>query len=148
MSLFKEFQHLYPYIQSVRKLNTYLSFEIEFPVNWKILKKYVNEKNVVENESNNSKFRYFSFVCEFNESSVDYIIGSITNIIKYNKDREEKERLFNSKVEELKSIFEKQKLDNLQNLKFEFDLSNKKIELSDDEEDVDTTGEPAGLVEK
>jgi hypothetical protein len=148
MSLFKEFKHLYPYIQSVRKLKNYLSFDIEFPLTWKILKKYVNEKNVIENESPNNDTRHFSFVCEFTEQSVDDIIGSITNIIKYNKDREEKERLFNTKVDELKHIFEKQGLDNLQNLTFLFEANNKKIELDDDEEDVDTTGEPSGLVEE
>jgi len=148
MSLFKEFQHLYPYIQSVRKLKTYLSFDIEFPLTWKILKKYVNEKNVIENETPNSGTRHFSFVCEFNEESVDDIINSITNIIRYNKDKEEKERLFNSKVEELKTIFEKQRLDNLQNLTFLFESNNKKIELDYDEEDVDTNGEPSGLVEE
>lgn len=145
MSLFKEFNHLYPYIQSVRKLKNYLSFDIEFPSTWKILKKYVNEKNVVENDSPNKGFRHFSFVCEFTEESVDDIIMSITNIIQYNKDKEEKERLFNSKVEELKNIFEKQRLDNLQNLTFLFESNNKKIELDDNEEDVDTTGEPSGL---
>ena len=60
----------------------------------------------------------------------------------------EKERLLNSKVEELKNIFEKQRLDNLQNLTFLFESNNKRIELGDDEEDADTTGEPSGLVEK
>jgi hypothetical protein len=145
MSLFKEFQHLYPYIQSVRKLKNYLSFDIEFPLTWKILKKYVNEKNVIENDSANKGSRHFSFVCEFTEESVDDIINSITHIIQYNKDKEEKERLFNSKVDELKSIFEKQRLDNLQNLTFLFESNNKKIELDDDEEDADTTGEPSRL---
>jgi hypothetical protein len=148
MSLFKEFQHLYPYIQSVRKLKTYLSFDIEFPLTWKILKRHVNDKNVIENESLNSETRHFSFVCEFTEGAVDDIIKSITDIIQYNKDKEEKERLFNSKVEELKNIFEKQRLDNLQNLTFLFESNNKRIELGDDEEDADTTGEPSGLVEK
>ena len=148
MSLFKEFQHLYPYIQSVRKLKNYLSFDIEFPLTWKILKKYVNEKNVIENDSTNKGTRHFSFVCEFTEESVGDIINSITNIIQYNKDKEEKERLFNSKVDELKSIFEKQRLDNLQNLTFLFESNNKKIELDDDEEDADTTGESNRLAEQ
>jgi hypothetical protein len=112
----------------------------------KELKSYL--KNVIENESLNSETRHFSFVCEFTEGAVDDIIKSITDIIQYNKDKEEKERLFNSKVEELKNIFEKQRLDNLQNLTFLFESNNKRIELGDDEEDADTTGEPSGLVEK
>ena len=42
MSLFTEFTVLFPYLQSVRKLKTYLSFDIEFPDSWKLPKKYVD----------------------------------------------------------------------------------------------------------
>ena len=52
-------------------------------------------------------------------------------------EREEKERLFNIKVEELKQIFEKQPLKNLKNLKF--DLSIGKIKLDNEDEDIQTT---------
>ena len=113
MSLFKEFTILFPYLQSVRKLKTYLSFDIEFPDNWKLPKKYVNEEKVVENDKSKQGFRFFSFVSEFDEKSVDEIISNIKNIIAYNKEREEKEKLFQVKVDELKKMFEKEKLDDL-----------------------------------
>ena len=119
MSLFKEFTILFPYLQSVRKLKNYLSFDIEFPDTWKLPKKYVNEEKVVENDKSKQGFRFFSFVSEFDEKSVDEIISNIKNIIAYNKEREEKERLFQVKVDELKKMFEKEKLDDLQALKFE-----------------------------
>ena len=45
----------------------------------------------------------------------------IDNIIKSNREREEKEKLFRSKVQELKGIFEKQKLEDLKGLKFDVD---------------------------
>ena len=109
MSLFKEFTILFPYLQSVRKLKTYLSFDIEFPDNWKLPKKYVNEEKVVENDKSKQGFRFFSFVSEFDEKSVDEIISNIKNIIAYNKEREEKEKLFQVKVDELKKMFEKEK---------------------------------------
>ena len=92
MSLFKEFTILFPYLQSVRKLKTYLSFDIEFPDTWKLPKKYVNEEKVVENDKSKQGFRFFSFVSEFDEKSVDEIISNIKNIIAYNKEREEKEK--------------------------------------------------------
>jgi hypothetical protein len=47
--------------------------------------------------------------------------------------------LFQTKVSELKSIFEKQTLSKLKNLSFE--LKNEKIELEDEEESVGVTGE-------
>jgi cysteinyl-tRNA synthetase len=138
MSLFKEFTILFPYLQSVRKLKTYLSFDIEFPESWKLPKKYVNEEKVLENEKSKQGYRFFSFVSEFDEKSVDEIISNIKNIIAYNKEREEKERLFQLKVDELKKMFEKENLGNLQALKFE--ITEEKIELDDSEETIKPVG--------
>ena len=53
------------------------------------------------------------------------------------KFREEKEKLFQDKVEELKGLFEKTNLNNLKQLKF--DIKTAKIQLEDDEEEVRTT---------
>ena len=144
MSLFKEFTILFPYLQSVRKLKTYLSFDIEFPDNWKLPKKYVNEEKVVENDKSKQGFRFFSFVSEFDEKSVDEIISNIKNIIAYNKEREEKEKLFQVKVDELKKMFEKEKLDDLQALKFE--IIEEKIMLDDTEETIKPVGGNATVV--
>lgn len=145
MSLFTEFTVLFPYLQSVRKIKTYLSFDIEFPDSWKLPKKYVNEERVVENENPKKGFRFFSFVSEFNENAVDETISNIKNIISYNKEREEKEKLFQRKVDELKKMFEKENLDNLQALKFE--IIEDKIELDDEEETIKPVGGNATVVE-
>ena len=136
MSFFTEFNTLSPYLQSVRKLKTYLSFDIHFPNTWKIPKKFVDEETLLENESTETGKRFFSFVSTFNEEEVEKIFNNLRNIIKYNKEREEKDKLFQTKVNELKSIFEKQNLDNLQALKFEIS-ENQKIELEDGEENTD-----------
>jgi hypothetical protein len=146
MSLYKEFSILFPYLKSVRKLKTYLSFDIFFPDTWKLPKKYVNEKALIENDSELNGYRLFSFVAEFNELSIDEVTNSIKNVIAYNKEREEKERLFQSKVDELKTIFEKQNLNNLQALKFE--ITEHKIELEDDEESSEPNRRDAGVVEE
>ena len=45
MSLYKELSKLNPYIQSIRKLNDYFSFDIQFPEDWKLPKKFVDESN-------------------------------------------------------------------------------------------------------
>ena len=129
MSIYKEFTILFPYLQSVRKLKSYLSFDIEFPDTWKLPKKFVNEEKVIENQKSNTGHRSFSFVSEFSEKLVDETIFNIKNIIAYNKEREEKERLFQIKVDELKKMFEKENLNNLQALKFE--ITENKIKLDD-----------------
>lgn len=136
--MFQEFNMLFPYIQSVRKLKNYLTFDIEFPDTWKLPKKFVDEKSVIENSTSNPNVRLFSFISEFNQNSVDLQIENIKNIISYNKEREEKDRLFQQKIDELKHIFEKQKLNDLHGLKFE--IKSPKIELEDDEEEKQIGG--------
>ena len=138
MSLFKEFSNLLPYLQSVRKIKTYLSFDVSFPKNWKLPKKFVDENKVLEQQSSSDNERLFSFVAEITEEDVELTSKNIKNIINYNIEREQKEQLFESKVEELKKIFEKQNLKNLQSLKF--DIKNNKIELQDDEVEIKAPG--------
>jgi len=130
MTFYQELSVIYPYIQSVRKLKNYLSIDVNFPTTWKLPKKYVPENSVVENEATIKDHRCFSFVSVFEEKFVDEMLINLNGVIKYNKEREEKERLFESKVSELKQIFDKQNLENLKNLSFE--LTEKKLSLDDE----------------
>jgi hypothetical protein len=118
-----------------------------FPKDWKLPKKFIPENNVVENESNEPNKRLISFVSEFEEEKINYIVTSIKNVIKYNKELEEKERLFNLKVKELKTIFEKQNLNSLKELKFDLESDKLKLE-DDDEQDSDRKGEESPMVEE
>jgi hypothetical protein len=141
MSLYKEFSTLFPYIQSVRKIETYLSFDISFPKTWKIPKKYVDETKIMEQQSSINDERLFSYVSEFNETDVEKTYQNISNIIKYNKEREEKDKLFENKVNELKQIFEKQNLEKLKGLNFQINElidPKQKIKLEDNEEQIDS----------
>lgn len=138
MSLYKEFSSLFPYLQSVRKLKNYLSFDVSFPESWKLPKKYVEEDKILQQESPVQGEKLFSFVSEFNEQEVEKIVDNIKSIIKYNLEREEKERLFQSKVDELKNVFEKQSLTNLKNLKFDI-KSTQTLELEDNEDELKPT---------
>ena len=145
MSLFTEFSTLFPYLQSVRKLKNYLSFDVHFPTNWKIPKKFVNEQKVVEQDSKLDGHRLISFVSEISETSVADTTSDIQNIIKYNLDREEKDKLFQTKVNELKTIFEKQNLSKLKNLIFDYKSERITLDEDDDtEESVDEGREVVG----
>ena len=61
--------------------------------------------------------------------------SSLNNIITYNKEREEKENLFKTKVEELKSLFEKENISHLRGLKFDVEDLNL-TQLSNGEENT------------
>jgi hypothetical protein len=141
MSLYKEFSTLFPYLQSVRKIKNYLTFDVSFPNSWKLPKRFVHEDKVLEQQSQIPNERLFSFVSEIQEKEIETLSQNIQSIIKHNLDREEKEKLFQSKVEELKGLFEKTNLTNLKHLKF--DIKTAKIQLEDDEEEIRTT---TGLV--
>lgn len=134
MSLYKELSKLNPYIQSIRKLNDYFSFDIQFPEDWKLPKKFVDEDKILEQETSVTGFRLISFVSETNETSMEKCSNNILNIIKFNLEREEKNRLFESKINELKSMFEKQSLEELKNLKFEVNAKSKKVILEENEQ--------------
>jgi hypothetical protein len=141
MSLYKEFSTLFPYLQSVRKIQNYLSFDISFPTTWKLPKKYVDEKKIMEQESQIKNERLFSYVSQINEEDIEKVYDNLKNIIKYNLEREEKDRLFETKVDELKKLFEKQNLDKLKGLYFDIsEPVSKQLKLEDDEEQVTTTG--------
>jgi hypothetical protein len=142
MSLYKEISKLLPHLQSVRKIKDYLSIDVSFPKSWKLPKKFVEEDKIMEQQSPNPEERLISFVSEIDEITIDNCLTNIQNIIQYNREREEKERLFDEKVKELKVVFEKQTLKELQDLKF--NIKNKKVQLEDNEEEIRT----AKLVEK
>lgn len=139
MSLYKEFSTLFPYLQSVRKIENYLSFDISFPTTWKLPKKYVDESKIMEQQSPVQNERLISYVSEITENEIELVYQNLCSIIKYNKEREEKDRLFESKVDELKKLFEKQNLEKLKGLYFDIDEPKlKKPTLEDDEESINS----------
>jgi hypothetical protein len=134
MNLYEQLNEIFPYLISIRKLETYVSIDVELPTTWKLPKKYVDEKMVVEQKSTKTEFRCFSFATSFDEETLDKLLNNLKNIIKYNKEREEKEKLFEEKVKELKSFFDKSNLTDLKSL--EFQVNNVlNLELEEDEQE-------------
>jgi ATP-dependent Lon protease len=111
-----------------------------FPTSWVMLKKLPEGVEILQNNDKEGRL-ITSFVCENKLSLVDSIEVSIDKIIKTNIEREEKERLFKLKVQELKSIFETENLENLKGLKFDVEeLTN----LLQNEPEEDNTGVTEG----
>jgi hypothetical protein len=115
------------YLKSVRVLKNYISFDMVFPSTWVMLKKMPEGVEILQNE-NQENILITSFVCENQKNLINSLETTMEFIIKTNIEREEKERLFKSKVQELKSIFEKQDLNNLKSLKFDIEELTKLIE--------------------
>ena len=142
--MYNEFKDIFQFLISVRKLKSYISIDVEFPLTWKIPKRFVQEDKIIENQKVNDNARFFSFVSEFNEIILNQTVENIKNIISYNKEIEMKERLLKQKIDELKRIFESENLEHLQTLKFEL-LEEK---LNDGEEDFNERRTNHKLVEE
>jgi hypothetical protein len=127
MSIYKELTPIIEYLTQIRKLENYLVFDVAFPISWKMLKKHIIEDKFVNNGTENNLLN-LSFVSEYDEKNINLIQENILNIINYNLEREEKERLLEAKINELKTIFDKESLDSLKNFKFDI---NKKTPLKD-----------------
>jgi hypothetical protein len=76
MSLYKEIEHIVDYCSSIRKLKTYLSFDMIFPATWNVLKSQVDETKTVFNKSDD-KGKNISFVSEINEEAISETISNI-----------------------------------------------------------------------
>jgi hypothetical protein len=150
MSFYKEIVPFVEYIHSIRKLETYLSFDMKFPTKWSIPKNIVDEGQVIGFEVEDPNSKGITFVCPIGEKEVSSILVKIGKTIKLNKERELKERLFKQTVEQLKQTFEKTDLDKLQNLYFDFDESDLDTELDtelDNELDNEQDGQGSTITE-
>ncbi len=146
MSFYKEIIPFVEYIHSIRKLESYLSFDMKFNTKWSIPKSIVEEGQVIGFEVEDPNLKGVTFVCPIGEREVSSTIVKIGKIIKLNKERELKERLFKQTVEHLKQTFEKNDLDKLQNLYFDFESDEElntglesEIELEDEQDGQEST---------
>jgi hypothetical protein len=144
MSFYRELEPFIEYIHSIRKLKNYLSIDLKLPTKWSLPKSIVEEGQVVGFESDDSNFKGISFVTEINEGAIGTTLNKVAKIIKLNKEKELKEKLFKQTIEQLKQTFEKNDLDKLQNLYFDFELPDN--DLIDEEEDEEPT--TLGLAEE
>lgn len=129
MSLFTEVEQYFEYLYQIRKAEDYLLIEFLFPSSWKVPKKYLIEDKFMNNGHIEDKI-HISFIAQFNKEEVELTNQNIVGIINFNLEREEKQRLLDSKINELKSIFEKETLDSLKVLKF--DIKAKKVKNEPD----------------
>ena len=101
----KSFNELYPYLKGIKKTDNYRIIETNLKSTWEI--------NLIDEVSVKDHI-FFSESLTFD----DLLEWFKINVVEYNLEIEEKERLLKMKVEELKRVFESKNLDELNNLKF------------------------------
>jgi hypothetical protein len=92
-----------------------------FPTKWSLPKSIIEEGQSISFNVEDQNSKGITFVSQINENDISLMLIKIAKIIKLNKERELKEQLFKQTIDQLKQTFEKNDLDKLQNLYFDFE---------------------------
>lgn len=140
--IYETIKELRPYFFSLREINNNVSLDIKFPTSWKyeeILIKYkmINPKI----QDSNEKSILLSLISTATKEGYEEVMACAMDMISFNKEREEKEKLFQEKVSELQKLF-KQKTAELQEMFLNEPLEKlKEIKIESDEQtDTETNG--------
>jgi hypothetical protein len=131
---------LKPYLKSVRVLKDYVSFDLYLSNFWSIPKKFVtkNIEVIKSDKTDTPNTVLYSFVVMNQKEFVEELEHSFNNIVAYNKEKEEKEKLFKLKIQELKSMFETKGVDELKTLHFEME---EEVRLGLEDENLEEDGQ-------
>lgn len=147
MSFFSEIQSFVDFAISIRKLENYISFDLQFPSKWSIPKSMVENGNVITFNLDNPNLKGISFVSLIDDNEINNVLSKINKVIKLNREKEMKEQLFKQTIDNLKTTFESNSLDKLKNLYFGFE-ENTNLNLEGNEQfetepsNVELVGEP------
>lgn len=110
---------LRPYFFSLREINETLSLDIKVPAIWKYEMFFSETESVrFKTQDKNEKFHLVSLLSPPTEDGFDNVVRVANKIIKFNIEEEEKRKLFEIKINELKSLFQNESLDKLKEINF------------------------------
>jgi hypothetical protein len=115
--VFENIKSLRPYFFSLREIENNVSLDIKIPLTWKydeIIKPYRILNIKVQDK--NDKYTLLSLISSATQNGYDVALACANEIIKLNKEEEEKQKLFQEKVKELQELFKKQSLDKLKDI--------------------------------
>jgi len=107
---------LRPYFYSLREIEDNVSLDMKFPIKWKT--EYQDDSVNVIVQDKNEKVNLVSFITPATKEGYETVINIVQAIIKFNLDEEEKEKLFQQKINELKELFANESLDKLKEITF------------------------------
>ena len=115
--IYEIIKSLRPYFHSLREIDDNLSLDMKFPTNWQY--EYDDESIQVISQDKNDKVNLVSFITPSTKEGYEAVISVVKGIIRYNMEQEEKAKLFQQKITELKELFIREPLDKLKEIKFE-----------------------------
>lgn len=115
--MYENIKSLRPHFFSLREIENNVSLDIKIPLTWNyenIIKPYSTIKIKVQDK--NDKFTLVSLISNATQNGYDVLFACANDILKINKEEEEKQRLFHQKVKELEELFKNQSLDKLKDI--------------------------------
>lgn len=120
--MYQLISNLRPYFFSLREISENVSLDLKIPTTWRleavqsIVSQYKSLQLKIQDK--NDKNQLISIVSLATEEGYDTARICAEEIIKFNIELEEKERLFKEKVKELELLFRKESLDKLKEINF------------------------------
>ena len=117
--MFESIKSLRPHFHSLREIEGNVSLDIKLPLMWKfeeIVKPYRALKIKVQDK--NETFTLVSLVANGTQEGYNVVFACAIDIIKINKEEEEKRQLFQTKVKELEMLFQNESLSKLKDINF------------------------------
>jgi len=114
--------NLRPYFFSLREIERNVSLDLKIPTTWRlehvqqVVGQYKSMSLKVQDK--NDKFQLVSLVSFATQEGYDTARSCATEIIKYNIELEQKDKLFKEKVRELELLFQNESLDKLKDINF------------------------------
>lgn len=116
--MFEYINKLRPYFHSLREIEGNVSLDLKFPLTWEY-EHIISDFSVqYKLQDKNTKITLVSLIDSATELGYDNVSNCAIKIIEYNREQEDKKRLFNEKIEELKTLFSEFSLEELK----KFDL--------------------------
>ena len=108
------------YFFSLREIKENVSLDLKIPVSWKYEKiAQVYKTLQLKIQDKNDKDVLISFICTATPEGYDIVFQCAKEVVEKNLEEEKKRELFDKKVREMREMFEKMGLDELEKLKFD-----------------------------
>tara|TARA_R110002012_G_scaffold255557_3_gene435565 strand:+ start:771 stop:1238 length:468 start_codon:yes stop_codon:yes gene_type:complete len=125
MTLYEQISKLGGYFNSLRLHEGLLVVDLKLPIEWKVKEIVGSRGNKIQlQEGSKSKTqKIISFFSSFDEQESEILEEEVLAVIKWNKEREEKQLLLQQKMVELEKVFHENDINSLRNLDINFKTS-------------------------
>ena len=125
MSFYEQILKLDGRFHSLRLHEGLLVVDLKLPISWKVKEVIASRDNKIQLQvgPKSDKHQVSSFFSAFDEESSLVLEEEISAILKWNREKEEKDMLLNLKMVELKKVFSENNIYNLRNLDINFNAN-------------------------